>query len=72
MAGTDEHRRQGLSPRVGENGEAGEIWKKETGHGDEAGGGPAPFRQRRAQLIDRRRSGPYGEPERLYPRSVVR
>jgi hypothetical protein len=46
--------------------------EKETGHGDQGGALPAPARQSRGQLIDRRRSGPYGEPERLYPRSVVR
>ena len=67
MAGTDEHRRQGLSPRISEDREAGEIWERKTGHGDQGGALAAPARQSRAQLFDRRRSGPYGEPERLYP-----
>lgn len=44
MSGADEHRRQGLSPRVGENGEAGEIWEIETGHGNEVGALPTPAR----------------------------
>ena len=44
MPGADEHRRQGLSPRISKDREAGEIWKKEAGHGDQGGALPAPAR----------------------------
>jgi hypothetical protein len=65
-------RRHGLPPRIGQDREAGIIRKEKAGHGDGPGAdAPAPD-QGRGQLGDRRRPGPQGEPERLYPRSTVR